>query len=116
MNIRAYLVVALLTCASTGFGAAKTSARRSFTGAISDSACGLHHMMAQASPQKCTLECVDMGAKFVLAVQPGQEVYALSDQNAARPYAGEKVKVTGTLKGRTIQVVSIQPATQSNKK
>ncbi|MGH9434985.1 MAG: hypothetical protein ACRD06_03185 [Terriglobia bacterium] len=40
----------------------------------------------------------------------------MSDQNAARPYAGEKVKVTGTLKGRTIQVVSIQPATQSNKK
>ena len=81
-----------------------------FTGNISDSACGLQHMMASDSPLKCTLECINMGAKFVLADETHHRVYALSDQAKAKPFAGEKVVVKGTLKGAMIEVRSIAAA------
>ena len=106
---------ALLLWAATGLAAQRLPATKTFTGAISDSACGLHHMMPGASAQNCTLECVGMGAKFVLANQSPRRVYGLSDQAAARPYAGERVKVTGNLKGRVIQVTSIQPIAPASK-
>ena len=116
MKIRSLLLVALLTCAALGLAAPQAVAKNKvFTGAISDSACGLHHMMAGASAKKCTLECVGMGGKFVLADQAAQKVYGLSDQTAARPYAGENVQVTGTLKNGIIQVTSIQPLTKASK-
>jgi hypothetical protein len=83
---------------------------QAFKGNISDSACGLKHMMSGSSPQKCTLECINMGAKFVLADEVHQKVYALSDQAKARPFAGENVVVKGTLSGVTINVESITAA------
>ncbi|MGH9357215.1 MAG: DUF5818 domain-containing protein [Terriglobia bacterium] len=106
---------AVLLWAATGLAAQRLPSTQTFTGAISDSACGLHHMMPGASPQKCTLECVGMGAKFVLANRSTRKVYGLSDQAAARPYAGERVKVTGARKGAVIEVTSIQPISSGSK-
>lgn len=83
---------------------------RAFTGSISDSACGLKHMMPGDTPKQCTLECVHMGAKFVLADGARHKVYALSDQAQAQPFAGENVVVTGTLNGAVIEVKSIVAA------
>jgi hypothetical protein len=82
--------------------------KRVFTGNISDSACGLHHTMGGTAKQ-CTLMCIGMGSKFVLADEGHHKVYALSDQGKARPFAGENVRVVGTLRGSTIQVSSITP-------
>lgn len=84
-------------------------ARRTFTGNISDSACGLHHTMGGGAKQ-CTLECINMGAKFVLADDAHHKVYGLSDQAKAKPFAGQDVKVTGTLDHDTIQVATITAA------
>ena len=89
--------------------AAQQSQSKSFTGTISDSACGLHHTMG-GSAKDCTLMCVQSGSKFVLADEAHQKVYALSDQAKAKPLAGEKVRVVGTLKGSTIEVSSITAA------
>jgi hypothetical protein len=83
-------------------------AAESWTGTVSDSMCGAKHMMAGGA-KKCTLECVDAGSKFVLVDASGK-VYGLSDQKKPRPFAGEKVKVAGTLKGDTIEVSSIEEA------
>lgn len=83
---------------------------QTFTGNIGDSACGLKHMMTGATPRKCTIECINMGAKFVLADDAHQKVYALSDQAKAKAFAGENVVVKGTLNGVTIQVKSIAAA------
>lgn len=83
---------------------------RVFTGSISDSACGLTHMMPGDTPKQCALECVHMGAKFVLANSAHHRVYALSDQAQAQPFAGENVVVTGTLNGAVIEVKSIAAA------
>ncbi len=83
---------------------------KTFTGNISDSMCGLKHMMPGKSDKDCTLECVKGGSKYVLADPASGKVYQLSDQKKPEAFAGEKVKVTGTLKGDTITVTSIEAA------
>ncbi|MGH9446528.1 MAG: DUF5818 domain-containing protein, partial [Terriglobia bacterium] len=103
--IRVLAVVVISLGMSLGARAAARG-RRVFTGNISDSACGLHHTMGSSAKQ-CTLMCVRMGSKFVLANETDHKVYALSDQAKAKPFAGENVRVVGTLKGSTIEVSSI---------
>lgn len=104
-----YLILALLVSAGISLAAAQAAKQQVFRGEISDSICGLKHMMP-GSAKKCTLECVGMGGKFVLADHVHNKVYQLSDQKTPRQFAGQKVKVTGTLKGDTIQVARIEPA------
>ena len=53
-------------------------------------------------------ECVKAGSKYALIV--GDQVYGLSDQKAPEKFAAQKVTVTGTLDGKTIQVKSITAA------
>ena len=100
----ALLLLAGLCCAGTA-----TAAGRTFVGSISDSMCGAKHMMPGQSDKDCTLACVKAGSKYVLADASGK-VYQLSDQKKPEQFAGDKVKVTGTLKGDTINVTSIEPA------
>jgi hypothetical protein len=54
------------------------------------------------------LECVKSGTKYALI--EGNNVYELSDQKAPEKFAGQKVKVTGTLNGNVLQVESIAAA------
>ena len=85
--------------------------KQTFTGTITDSMCatGDHsHMRMGPTDAECTVACVDVhGATYVL--YDGKEVYALSDQRTPEKFAGQKVRVTGTLdvKTKTIQVGSI---------
>jgi hypothetical protein len=55
-------------------------------------------------------ECVKAGSKY--ALYDGKTAYVLSDQKTPEKFAGQKVKVTGTLdqKSKTLQVESIAPA------
>jgi hypothetical protein len=46
----------------------------------------------------------------VLADLASGKVYQLSDQKKPEEFAGQKVKITGTLKGDTISVTAIEPA------
>lgn len=106
-----YLVVALFLAAGLSLGAPKsaTGKQQTFVGNISDSMCGLKHMMP-GGDKACTLECVKGGSKFVLADPAAGKVYQLSDQTKPRDFAGQKVKVTGTLKDDSITVTSIAAA------
>ena len=86
------------------------AASQTFTGVVTDTMCGADHKMMNVTPDsKCVRECVKAGAKFALLV--GSKVYTLSDQKTPDQFAGEKVKVTGTLdpKTDTIAVVTIEP-------
>ncbi len=94
-----------------------------FTGEIGDSQCALnvhsfdksHQEMLKVksvgkTAEDCTLYCIkNRGGRFVL--QTKRNVYHLDNQKLAEPFAGRKVKVTGTLdpKTETIQVRSIDP-------
>jgi len=82
---------------------------KTFTGVITDAMCGKDHAMMGVKPDsKCVLECVKDGSKYALIV--GNDVYELSDQKTPEKFAAQKVKVTGTLNGKTIQVESITAA------
>lgn len=96
-----------------------------FTGDIGDSQCAMNVHSLDKSHQEmlkvksvgktsadCTLYCIkNRGGRFVL--QNKRNVYHLDKQELAEPFAGQKVKVTGTLdpKTETIQVRSIDPLT-----
>ena len=110
MKRNARLVLALLLAASWSFVVAKgAETQKTFIGSISDSMCGLKHMMP-GGDKECTLKCVEGGSKFVLADTQHKKVYKLSDQEGSKGFAGQKVKVTGTLSGDTISVSSIEAA------
>jgi hypothetical protein len=94
--------------------AAPASAReRAITGFISDTHCGLKHDMDGMDEKTCALHCtVQGGGKFTLADRAGKIVYNLDaeGQAKAREFAGQKVKVTGRVTGKSIHVVKIEAA------
>jgi len=85
-----------------------------FTGVITDDMCATAgHSQMQMGPTDadCTRACVSAhGARYVL--YDGKDVYGLSDQRAPDAFAGQPVRIVGTLDGetRTIHVDSIAAA------
>ena len=105
----ASLLAALLT---TSWAAQKPQA---FAGEIMDQQCALlgghSAMMNQGESAKdCSHRCVSIGGKYVLFDSSNKIVYQLDDQKKAEPFAGAKVKVTGTYdsSNKTIHVVNIE--------
>jgi hypothetical protein len=89
-------LAALLIAGAIAAGAAS----QTFTGVITDSMCGKDHAMMKVTPDsKCVLECVKSGSKY--ALYDGKNVYVLSDQKTPEKFAGQRVKVTGTLFEKT---------------
>ena len=85
------------------------AAPQTFTGIVTDAMCGKDHSMMGMKPDaKCVTACVKEGSKYALIV--GDNVYDLSDQKTPEKFAAQKVKVTGTLNGKTIQVQSMTAA------
>ena len=91
-----------------------------FSGEIMDSMCagmGGHEQMLQGGKVKdareCTLECVKMGATYVLYNPATKTTYQLDDQKKPEQFAGEKVTVNGSLDAatHTIHVEKISAAT-----
>jgi len=109
--------LAVLILLAVGFSAA---ADMTYSGEIMDSACakmGSHDEMMKAhagikDAKGCTLGCVKGGAKFVLYDAASKTVYELDDQQKPMQFAGDKVKVMGTLDKatKTIHVTDIKPA------
>ena len=83
------------------------------TGFVSDSHCGLKHDMEGMDEKTCALHCaVQGGGQFVLADRDGKVIYTLDKdgQDKAREFAGQKVKVTGQVTGKSIRVAKIEAA------
>ena len=81
---------------------------QTFTGVITDSMCGKNHAPMQVTPDsKCVQECVKAGSKYALF--DGTNTYVLSDQKTPEQFAGQKVRITGTLfeKTKILKVDSI---------
>src|SRR5918996_792512 len=114
LGIVAALSVSMISAFATTVTAqkakAKASAPKTFIGYISDSSCGLQHM-AGMNEKDCTLMCAKNG-KFVLADRDQKLVYQLDSvgQQKAREFAGQKVKITGRVSGKTIRVTAIEAA------
>ena len=85
--------------------------KSTFTGIITDTMCGADHSMMNTKPDaKCVRECAKAGSKYALLT--GGKVYTLSDQQTPAKFAGQRVKITGTLneKTKTLAVDSIAAA------
>lgn len=97
---------------------------RTFRGEISDSQCAMnvhslthsHQEMLKSKGEmggtstECAMHCAkQMGGEFVLAA--GKEVYHLDNQAEAEKFAGQRVKISGTLdaKTKTIHVAKTEP-------
>jgi hypothetical protein len=104
------LIVGLLALSALSAAQGK----QTFVGTITDDMCErADHSRMQMGPTdaECTRACVAQhGAAFVLF--DGTNVYKLSDQKTPDKFAGQKVRVTGTMdaKTRTIRVESISAA------
>ena len=101
-------VLAIMATMSAGIVGAQTTTLK---GIVSDQMCGAHHMMAGASAQKCTRECVGMGSPYALVV--GDKVYSLQANSEVKKelyaLAGASAEVKGTISGMTIQVAAVTP-------
>ena len=101
---------------------AQADSVRTFHGEVSDSQCALNvHSLSRSheemlkskymggSARSCSQYCIEhMGGQLVLAA--GKTVFRLDNQNAVREFAGQKVKIMGTLdaKTNTIHVVKVE--------
>jgi hypothetical protein len=84
---------------------------QTFTGTITDSMCVADHAMMHVTPDaKCVRECVKAGSGVKYVLYDGKNAYKLSDQQTPEQFAGQRVRVTGTLFERTgiIQVGKIE--------
>jgi hypothetical protein len=111
-TLLATVAVVSWVAASVGFGAEQT-----FTGVIADSICrGVHKLMAEQvtpplSDTDCTKTCVEVGGTYVF-VDGAKKVLAITNQGFAglRDHAGQRVKLTGEVKGESITVSRIESA------
>ena len=107
-------------CASIPFclamAAGDPTADQVFVGFLTDTECGPNHapMRARgdmgADDKECTLKCVAKGATFGFVDAERKHFFQLDDQEKARPFAGEKVRITGRMEGDSILVTSIAAA------
>lgn len=83
---------------------------KTLTGVVTDAECGKsHNMMKGMKDADCTRMCVKAGSAYGLIV--GDTVYALKGHSTElNKYAGEKVTVRGSMKGKAFEVESVAPA------
>jgi hypothetical protein len=72
---------------------------------------GNKHPSDPIAKKMCATKCTKAGGKYVLYNAAAKKVYALDDQTKPEQFAGQKVKVTGTLDQatETIHVTNIVP-------
>jgi hypothetical protein len=109
--VRLGISMALVSCEFPLQGA-----EQSWIGQISDSVCAQKHPEGESSGQKgaalrkqCIEVCIRNHASYVIV--SNNKVYDVENQGEPNlvKYAGEDVKVTGTLNGTTITISKIEP-------
>jgi hypothetical protein len=78
-----------------------------FNGYVIDQMCSTN--AAMKGNVECAQKCIKGGSPAVLVTDDGK-VYKFADQAKAIPLAGQKVTVSGKLKGDTITIAKINPA------
>ncbi len=100
---RGIMIFAMLVFGALAFAGSKT-----WTGTVSDSNCGTRHSQPSAAAATCVENCVHGGASYVLVSQG--RIYQLAPQDKFKDLGGTEVKVTGELKGGTIEAATVSKA------
>jgi len=110
MKLKMTLVVAATVLLGTMPMLAQNAAsEKTLTGVVGDAMCGAKHTMKGESDAECTRDCIKEGSKYALIV--GKTVYTLEGHEAdLDKYAGQKVTITGAVKGETVAVKSVSSA------
>ena len=74
-----------------------------YTGYISDASCGAKHMDGSKASIDCVSSCVK-GGQAPVFVSMDKKIYKLSDASKVSSLLGQKVTLTGTMKGDTVTV------------
>ena len=108
MRLKSFVATAAVALLATPVFAADMT----WTGEISDAVGGKTHDMGdkKESAKDCTLECAKADGSYILVV--GDKEYKFSNPRfkGIEEHAGEKVTVSGSLKGDTITVTKVQAA------
>ncbi len=124
--MKRHVVFALVPILLFGLSLAAFAAPKdkTYTGEIMDSQCAMNASHAEMLKKEgmgdkdpndpmakamCTKNCVKMGGKYVLYDSASKKVYQLDDQTKPEQFAGQNVKVTGTLSNDKIHVTNIEP-------
>ena len=109
---RAASIIVFVASTAAFLGAAEET----WTGEISDSACGARHESGTENvppppAKECVENCVKGGSRYVLVVGDGR-VLQIANQDAAglAALAGAPVRVTGEMKNNGIAVSKIEKA------
>jgi hypothetical protein len=106
----------VLALALLAVPALPSAAEQTWSGKISDSACGAKHEEAAEgqgvmADRDCTQACIRGGSKYVLVVDGKVLQIANQDNKDLATHAGHAVKMTGELKGNAITVSKIEMTT-----
>jgi len=116
LPIAALLLFVSLQLPAASLPSDKTSPTvRAFTGEVTESLCPKNHddMMKEMKNMRmdkatCERTCIQMGAKYTLYDAASDQVYRFDDQKKIEAFAGQKVRVTGTLKKNTITIQNVE--------
>jgi len=90
---------------------------KTLKGEVTDTICaksGSHdEMMAKMQSMgrdgaTCTKKCAELGAKYILYDKDNKTVYDVDNQAKVEAFAGQEVRVTGTLDGNKIKVTDVR--------
>jgi len=103
----------VFVCAALLLSTASFAAEQTWTGQISDSACGKKHEEAAEGngvmpDRDCTQACIRGGSQYVFVVDGKVLKIANQDNKDLATHAGHTVKLTGDLKGDTVTVTKIE--------
>jgi hypothetical protein len=97
-------------------GQLNQSGQQAFTGEVTDTFCAKsksHEEMMNENKtmgrdkQTCAQKCAQIGAKYVLLDASKGTVYQLDDQAKAAAFAGQEVRVVGTVENNLLKIASI---------
>ncbi|MBV8071245.1 MAG: hypothetical protein JO270_15150 [Acidobacteriaceae bacterium] len=80
------------------------------TGYVSDAHCGAAHNSASAANSKCIEGCLKKGSDPVLVSDGKVMKFTPDSATKARSFAGQDVKIDGSMDGDLVKINSIQKA------
>jgi hypothetical protein len=88
-----------------------------FVGEITDSHCAKVRLrssftsqrrVTEAEKKACALKCIERGSKVVLFNSDQHTMYTLDDPEKVLSFAGQKVRITGILRGNDLTIATIE--------
>ncbi len=100
-------VLATFLVASVGSVAALAD---QITGYVSEAGCGAKHSTVSAANTKCVEGCIKKGSDPVLVSEGKVMKFDADSKEKAKAFAGQNVKIDGTMDGDVVKINSIDKA------